>query len=163
METDFVKAVNGSNRVQILEIPQAAPAHCAICFHPGGGGRTFVDWDFSLEFYGAVIVCNECVLTIMNGLEWISPEQWQVVKRIQEETLDLLQKEKAENAKLRSALDSLSFLPSISDDSGSDPEISQQPIEVKGPDNSGSDEPVDERRSPDIPDPDPDETFIKFT
>lgn len=159
----FEPSVNGSNRIQVLDFPQAAPAHCAICFNPGNDERKFIDFDFSLEFYGAVIFCSDCIQTVMNGLGWISPIQWKEVQESLTEALEFFQKASAENVKLRAALDTLSFIPSISNDSSSDSEISSEPITVEGPDNPGPPKSTSKRGSANISDPEPDEPFIKFT
>lgn len=148
-----------SDRIQILDRPVALPAHCVVCGFTGGtesDGRKFIDFNFDLDFYGAVIFCDKCFLTGINGLGYLSPEQALKLKQEREELTGKLQTALAENAKLRSALDSLSFLGSS--DSVSSPVASDKSLpetsEDSEPDDNRSTKSTNKRGSKNIPDDD---------
>lgn len=124
------------SRIQVLDFPNAAPGKCVVCGFAGGiesDDRKFIDWGFSLDFYGAIIICSKCIQSIANSLDYASPEQIEKLHIFVNEMLEERRNLREENYKLRNALSNLHFLPS--DDSpienGADPE---------GQDDSGSDE-----------------------
>lgn len=73
----------GSNRFQRIATPNASPGHCAVCGF-AGLDRSYVDFGFSLDFYGAVIFCELCVVTMAETLGHVTPERYDgVVERLQ--------------------------------------------------------------------------------
>lgn len=143
-----------SDRVQVLDHPQALPGKCVICGYPGGihgDGRKFVDFQFDIDFYGAVIFCTSCLTNCVNKLGFLSPEQ---TKELEGKLLKLeesLQRALTENARLRNALDSLDFLGSGNSSTvKSTPEKPSKPTKPEGSSNHGSPKSPDKRGSKDI-------------
>lgn len=128
------------DRIQVLDRPVALPGKCAICGYSGsenGDGRKFIDINFDMDFYGAVIFCAGCIVGIANKLGFISPEQADKLRLEKDQAITELQKVAAENAKLRASLDSLNFLGSKSSDIpvANIPELSET-IDGQGPTDS---------------------------
>lgn len=46
------------SRFQFLERPVAAPSKCVVC---GGYDRPVVDFGVSIQWYGAIVICTDCV------------------------------------------------------------------------------------------------------
>lgn len=60
METDA--SVIANSRFQILDVPAAAPGKCAVCGFAGREyNRQYVDFGMSLDFYGVVYFCTDCL------------------------------------------------------------------------------------------------------
>lgn len=57
----------------LLNRPQALPGHCFKC--RSSDREFFIDLMISEEFYGAVIICSECLLEMANLAGYISPDQ----------------------------------------------------------------------------------------
>lgn len=132
------------SRIQLLDRPKAAPGHCAICGFAGGfesDGRKFIDWGWDIDFYGAVIICSLCVENIANLLGFASPEQ--VAGYENSLTVYLLRVSdlEAENAGLRSSVDSFDFLRTLSvpNEPGAEAEKPFDPV-VDEQDSSGGPE-----------------------
>lgn len=147
-----------SERIQVLDFPKAAPGKCVICGFAGGvgtDGRKFIDFQFDLDFFGAIIFCEHCFTAGVNALGYLSPQQTTDLKFNLQDLGEKLQRVLAENDKLRSALDSLSFLPSSSDsNSSSTDEKLPEPAETKGSSDNGSPKPSNKRGSKNVLDND---------
>jgi hypothetical protein len=50
-----------AEKVQVTERPMAAPAKCVVC---GAVDRPVVDFGMSLDFYGAILFCVDCMGSI---------------------------------------------------------------------------------------------------
>lgn len=59
LELDRTYSLQG--RVQLLDYPYAAPSKCVICGSGPEANRKFIDFKQSLEFYGAVYYCTDCM------------------------------------------------------------------------------------------------------
>lgn len=104
---------SSDSRIQILDFPQAAPGHCAICGYAGGienDDRKFVDWGFSLDFFGAVIICTTCVQTIANALGFLSVVQSEDLLASSFAMVNQVAELEEENGNLRSAIGSLGLV-----------------------------------------------------
>lgn len=140
-----------SERFQILDRPTALPGKCVICGFAGGensDGRKFVDFGFDLDFYGAVIFCENCFVSGQNTLGWLSPDQALKLKFVAQENEEKLQRALSENAKLRSALDSLHFLGDSTADIPVDTNAgTQETAKSERPANNGSSKSPNKRGS----------------
>lgn len=96
----------GSNKFQLLDNPVALPHKCAGCGYPGGtsetgiAARQFIDWGITLEYYGAVIFCENCIIEVASVLGFVPPEKIDAA-------LDKITELLAQNQELRLANDSL--------------------------------------------------------
>lgn len=48
--------ING--RFKVLDRPEPAPGHCAVC---GSVSKPVVDFDMTVDYYGAILLCVDCV------------------------------------------------------------------------------------------------------
>jgi hypothetical protein len=66
---------NPQARWAIVEVPQAAPGECLLCRGEASNRQWFVDTGISWDYYGAIYICNECVLEITHILGFITPQE----------------------------------------------------------------------------------------
>lgn len=143
--------VQGSNRVQIVHNPPL-PGKCAICGYAGAGGqagedRDFIDFGLSVDYYGAVVFCEACVVEIAAPLGYVGPDLYDsTVARLQEATA-LNTKLESDNAQLRGSigvlagsLNHVSSMDGAADAAESDSELatpesnSNESASIEGPD-----------------------------
>jgi hypothetical protein len=70
-----VSVING--RFKVLDRPEPAPGHCAVC---GSVSKPVIDFDMTVDYYGAVLLCTDCIreaFIIMGSLhpELMEPAQ----------------------------------------------------------------------------------------
>lgn len=84
--------------MQITFAPTALPGQCFLC--RSANREWFIDTLFSLDFEGAVFICNECYKEMAGLAKWISPEEYSSIKEDREHLL-------TENLKLESMIQEL--------------------------------------------------------
>lgn len=102
-----------SGRFQYVDIPSALPGVCIVCGSVGGvgsDGRKFIDFGFSVDYYGQVYFCSFCFVEALGPLGWSTPERVEHYKGMIAEQKELNQRLEAENVKLRSVLHQLKLL-----------------------------------------------------
>lgn len=67
--SDSFPAVTPTSRFQLYPSPVAAPGKCAIC---GAVNRPVVDFGMTIEFYGAVMFCIECMQSAARAVDMVS-------------------------------------------------------------------------------------------
>lgn len=97
----------GSNRVQILTHPVALPGHCSVCGYAGGEDRKFIDVDLTVDFYGAVIFCTFCVVSMGEVLGFVTPEIYDNLADRHGAALQELTRLGTENDRLSNALNAM--------------------------------------------------------
>jgi len=150
-------ALSESDRITITKYPPL-PSSCAICLFSADGQRGFLDFQMSLDYYGAVVICEECVAPVAQLFGYV-PES-----ELEEIGIDLaatkldLERTRERHAELERTLDSLfAFRPSlIGNDSVADekpvesatedPGQPELPIRASGEDDSATSEPTSKRR-----------------
>jgi hypothetical protein len=105
----------GPGLVQVLQTPMAAPFRCAVCGFSGGlqsngskDKRVFIDFNFTIDYYGQVIFCSECIVAVANSIGYLSANQAEELRQhvaFQEDQLISL---RDENVHLRHAISALS-------------------------------------------------------
>jgi hypothetical protein len=55
-----IGSVDPAGRVQLTLNP-AGPSKCLICNRDANGETSFIDFDYSLDYYGAVNICEGCI------------------------------------------------------------------------------------------------------
>jgi hypothetical protein len=113
-EVRWAEANATSDRFQVIEHP-ALPGKCVSCGYAGGDDglsagyrRKFVDWNFSLDMYGAVVICMTCVTEMSKLVGYIPPDAY---KQMQEESVATLvsnQELRRANSELRDVVHTLS-------------------------------------------------------
>jgi hypothetical protein len=51
-----VSVING--RFKVLDRPNTPPGHCAVC---GSVSKPIVDFDMTVDYYGAIMLCVDCI------------------------------------------------------------------------------------------------------
>lgn len=79
-------------RLTILENgPVISPAACGLCGF-GGSERKYLDLRLDFEFYGTLIFCDECLMSMAQMLGFITPDQAQALEaRVEEAERELIQ------------------------------------------------------------------------
>ena len=108
-----------SDKVTITQYPPL-PSKCCICHRGSNGSIRFLDFQMSLDIYGAVTICEECVAPVAQLFGYVRGDSLEA----SEESLMRVQMElesvQAENDRLNSVMDSLlSLRPALSSDSPS--------------------------------------------
>ncbi len=60
-------------RFQLLDKPIAAPGKCAVC---GSVSKPVIDFNFNLDWYGAVYFCVECMQSAARAIGLVSIEEY---------------------------------------------------------------------------------------
>lgn len=60
---------DGSGRIHIVTEP-ALPATCVVCRRSANGAVKFIDFNFSLDYYGAVVLCEDCIKESLSLLDY---------------------------------------------------------------------------------------------
>lgn len=100
------------DKFQILEGPlELPPNKCAGCgFAIYEKAHKYVDWNFSLEFYGQVVFCVDCFRQAANQLGYMDPDQTERLIDAKCEQVRLNSELVNEVARLRDALASLGLI-----------------------------------------------------
>lgn len=56
------------SRVALITEP-ALPATCCICSRSANGIVQFIDFNFNLDYYGAVVICTDCIKESLELIE----------------------------------------------------------------------------------------------
>lgn len=67
-DSGLFPAVTPSSRFQLYPSPVAAPGKCAIC---GAVNRPVVDFGMTIQFYGAVMFCVECMTSAARTIDMV--------------------------------------------------------------------------------------------
>lgn len=63
-----------SDRVAFTTDP-ALPATCVICQRSSNGQIQFADFNMSLDYYGAIVICEDCVRETVSLVDYVSMER----------------------------------------------------------------------------------------
>lgn len=63
IDPDYLEMLRMS-KYRILAVPDVSPGKCANCGASKNDGRRYVDFGLHVEFYGAVMLCGECLKDI---------------------------------------------------------------------------------------------------
>jgi len=131
------------DKFQVRQGPVDQPPYkCASCGNPIiSKDQWFVDWLFTLDYYGQVIFCTDCVRQMCNQLGYMDPGQ---VRQLVEAKSKLIQQVSElinENMELRNALGAIGIVTrdsefvravSVADSSereASGPEVGDSPVD----------------------------------
>lgn len=123
--------------VQIVNTPVAEPGKCVVCGSTGDAFRKFIDFGFTIDYYGVVYFCTFCFVEIANACDFIEHSKYlELLKENEGLKLALRNAEKImgsfRNA-LRDSLDAPNGPDTLRD--LSDPDEISQSFE-RSPDNS---------------------------
>lgn len=115
-------------KIQVVLHP-ALPATCCVCNRSANGIVRFMDFQKDLDYYGAVVICEDCAKEMLDVLEFVP------VARLQEELnanvvlMEKIRKLEDENERVRGALDSVLLVrPDLRDDDVDDSEDAEQTV-----------------------------------
>lgn len=141
-----------ANRIHVVDYPRMLPSACVIC---GAGPnntqlqprRMFIDFQFDIEYFGAVYFCSDCFVSAALTLGYHRPSEYNLLIKERDDAL-------TENLRLHSVLHDLrSALTLLGVDTvniiGSDTDDDSQTIDET---ESESDQSDNEPRPPDISD-----------
>lgn len=100
---------DGSGRIFVVTEPPL-PATCVVCRRSANGAVKFIDFNLQLDYYGAVVFCEDCIKESLHVLDFIPTEKLQEVIEALTRTVEELEVVKDERDKYKSALDGLSFI-----------------------------------------------------
>lgn len=151
-------------RVQVIDVPIALPGKCVICGYVGGDGRKFVDFNWQMDWYGAIIFCENCMTEVMETINYVHEDKYnKLALEHKELTEKLLSLEKV-NQELKNVLrdafgidsDKLDSYPSDSVVLSDSDEITEAEPGITEPtdlDNAFAVEPASEQGSGDVSEP----------
>lgn len=95
-----------SDKVQLTKYP-IAPSTCVVCLRSADGELNFIDFQMSLDVYGSVNICVECLAPIAQLLGFVEKNFLDDADEQIRNLVDMNRKLTEDNGKLRSTLDSL--------------------------------------------------------
>lgn len=63
-----------TSRVAKVTYP-ALPSSCVICNKSANGEFEFVDWGVNVDYYGALTICQYCVINVLELFDYVSKER----------------------------------------------------------------------------------------
>ncbi len=98
-----------SDRITITRQPPL-PSRCCICNFSADGTRRFLDFEMSLDIYGAVVICEACVAPVAQLFGYVLSTELNSANVV----IDILENKIAElqdnNERLNATLDSILHL-----------------------------------------------------
>lgn len=98
------------SKFSLLDTPVALPNYCVVCRSGKDDGRKYLDFGFNFDWYGAIYICGLCLSEAVSFLGWIKPEDHAKLVEAYKIAIGKYDELEVENVKLRSGLESLSFL-----------------------------------------------------
>jgi hypothetical protein len=127
------------DRIQILERPMALPAKCIVC---GGVDRPVLDFQFDIEYYGAVYFCVECLTDVVSKIGYAPVAEVEAreleARNVIGKSRDIVRQLEVEIADLHSRTDSMfSSIGAVIRGELVPPPEEQQPESENDSDNAG--------------------------
>ena|SRR5882757_3802097 len=90
-----------STKFKVVPAPTQVPGTCASCGASDNSDRQYIDFGFTLDYYGVFYLCTFCFTECANAIGFISPEQSRNMEELLEvaekKVLDFYTKDKALN------------------------------------------------------------------
>lgn len=64
-------ALSAQSRLKVLNNPELAPGVCFLNGCVGDGERKFIDFGRNIEWYGAVYICTQCIIEVVEAADYI--------------------------------------------------------------------------------------------
>lgn len=142
-------ASEGSGRIVVVTEP-ALPATCVVCARSANGAIKFIDFNVSLDWYGSVVICEDCCKEALGVLDYTPNINFTNKVQELEETRAQLEVALSELVKYKSALDGLSFIRPDLDPLGVDDVVESEDVaEAVGPSESADSERLETESDPD--------------
>jgi hypothetical protein len=151
MRETILREYSLQGRVKVLDYPYAAPSKCVVCGSGPEAGRKFIDFGQQLEFYGAIYYCSDCMREVAMCVGFYPVAEFEKLEDMYHNLSAKYDRDLAELegyrdvfASLRRSGISVPSIPSSSFDLSKDavpqPEEYDQPAQLAGGSDSGSDE-----------------------
>lgn len=95
-----------SDKVTVTLYPPL-PSRCCVCNFSADGKRRFMDFQMSLDVYGAVSICEACIPSVAAVFDYIPSSTLIEVNQELIDARDTIDRLENENGQLNRALDSL--------------------------------------------------------
>ncbi|HEY9658388.1 MAG TPA: hypothetical protein V6C65_08045 [Allocoleopsis sp.] len=96
-----------SDKAVLTKYP-ALPSTCVICLRSSNGELDFVDFQMSLDIYGSVNICIDCVASVAKGLlNYVSAEEVEDLNAQIRNLVDMNRELAENNERLNTTMDSL--------------------------------------------------------
>lgn len=99
-------AHTGSDKIQITVNPPL-PTTCSVCKRPADGIVRFFDFNENIDYYGAVLICEDDVKTMITLLDYVKVAERDAILQELEITQGELSVVRQENDRLRNAFDAI--------------------------------------------------------
>lgn len=91
--------------MEVVNVLMALPGSCLLC--GGASKQRYMDFRISLEFYGALYICDECFFAGAQLFGFMTPDQVSELKREVEEAREKLLDLEIKNSSLNQAVQSM--------------------------------------------------------
>lgn len=109
-------ALTQSDKVTLTKTPPL-PSTCCICNFSADGTRNFVDFQMSLDFHGAIVICEACFPPVASLFGYIHESELSDIQAQLRNVHSAFENVQEENGRLQTALDSiLSVRPGLAVD-----------------------------------------------
>lgn len=71
--------LSAQSRLKVLANPELAPGVCFLNGCVGDGKRKFIDFGRNIEWYGAVYICTECIVEVVEAADYIPVAAYDVL------------------------------------------------------------------------------------
>lgn len=96
-----------SDKVVLTKYP-IAPSKCVVCLRSSNGELNFIDFQMSLDIYGSVNICVECVASVAKDLlGLVSDEELEDAKEQIRNLVDINRELTDNNERLNATMDTL--------------------------------------------------------
>lgn len=104
-----------SDKITITQYPPL-PSLCCICNFSADGKRRFLDFQMSVDIYGAVAICEECIAPVAKLFGYVKADKLELSEITLEAALQNVEGFRRENEHLNITLDSIFNLrPDLAD------------------------------------------------
>lgn len=95
-----------SDKAVVTKYP-IAPSQCVICLRSSNGVLDFIDFQMSLDIYGSVNICADCMAPVADLLGYVKRETVASIQEQNNNLVDMNRELVAQNEQLNATLDSI--------------------------------------------------------
>lgn len=103
-ELRLIPEAKTTDRFKLTNLPLVAPGKCACC---GAVDRPVVDFDFTIQFYGAVLLCETCLAEAARVIDMVPGSELDTVERGATQSFNIQLSEKKMKAVSHEQFDSI--------------------------------------------------------
>lgn len=95
-----------SDKTTLTKYPPL-PSKCVICLRDSNGELDFIDFQMSVDIYGAVVICAECFYPVAELLGFVHEKDLEAINEQVAHLIEINRELNENNGKLNATLDSL--------------------------------------------------------